>query len=153
MRIVNQKDFWAGIMFMIFGAFFSIYGTEYTFGTAAKMGPGYFPTALGVILIGVGVLLCVIAVHPKVTPSKVDRFNFYMVAHVIGGVILFGVLLPTMGLTVALFVMLVVASHASHEFKWKGALVTTAFLILLSFAIFVWGLALQFPIWPKFLVD
>lgn len=153
MRIVNQKDFWAGIMFMIFGAFFSIYGTEYTFGTAAKMGPGYFPTALGVILIGIGLLLCVIAVHPKATPSKVDRFNFYMIGHIIGGVILFGILLPSMGLAVALFSLLLVVSHASHEFRLRGSLITIAFLILISFGIFVWGLELQFPLWPKFLVD
>jgi len=151
LRIVNEKDFWAGVMFIICGAFFAIYGTEYTYGVAAKMGPGYFPTSLGVILMGVGALLSLIAIHPKATPSKVDPFNFYMLGHVIGGTVLFGILLPTMGLYIALVALLMVSAHASHEFKWKGAMITTAVLILIAFVIFVYGLELQFQLWPKFL--
>ncbi len=57
MKVTNQKDFWAGIMFIAFGAFFSIHGREYKFGEAARMGPGYFPTALGVILVVIGLIL------------------------------------------------------------------------------------------------
>ncbi|MFL6716596.1 MAG: tripartite tricarboxylate transporter TctB family protein, partial [Burkholderiaceae bacterium] len=51
MLIRNQKDFWSGVMFAAFGLFFAGFGTRYTFGSAARMGPGYFPTVLGVILI------------------------------------------------------------------------------------------------------
>ena len=57
MHIRNQKDFWAGLMFAAFGIFFSGFGTRYTFGSAARMGPGYFPTVLGVILIVLGAVM------------------------------------------------------------------------------------------------
>ncbi|MES2535735.1 MAG: tripartite tricarboxylate transporter TctB family protein [Pseudomonadota bacterium] len=153
MRIVNQKDFCAGLLFIAFGAFFSGYGTEYKFGAAAQMGPGYFPTVLGVGLMGVGAFLALASLRLKATPSTVDKFDWSMLIHVIGGVVLFGALLTQLGLFIALFVMLLVASHASHEFTWKGGLITTVLLILLSSAIFVWGLELQFPLWPTFIVD
>ena len=55
MHIRNQKDFWSGVMFAAFGLFFAGFGTRYTFGSAARMGPGYFPTVLGVILVVMGV--------------------------------------------------------------------------------------------------
>jgi hypothetical protein len=151
LKIINQENFWAGLMFIAFGAFFSGFGTEYKFGAAAQMGPGYFPTVLGMILMGVGALLALTSLSLKATPSTVARFDWYMLAHVLGAVVLFGALLTLLGLYIALFVMLMVASHASHEFKWKGGLITTVLLILLSSAIFVWGLELQFPLWPAFI--
>src|SRR6476620_489271 len=76
MHIRNQKDFWAGLLFAAFGLFFSGFGTRYTFGSAARMGPGYFPTVLGVILILMGVGIALMALSPKADAHKVDRFSW-----------------------------------------------------------------------------
>ncbi|MFM9885803.1 MAG: hypothetical protein ACKVQT_22465 [Burkholderiales bacterium] len=48
MQIKNGKDFWAGLMFMVFGLGFMIVAiNNYAMGTAVRMGPAYFPTMLG----------------------------------------------------------------------------------------------------------
>ena len=65
MHIRNQKDFWAGLLFSAFGLFFSGFGTRYAFGDAARMGPGYFPTVLGVLLIVLGAVIALGALSPK----------------------------------------------------------------------------------------
>jgi uncharacterized membrane protein YfcA len=150
MRIKNQKDFWAGVMFIAFGLFFAGFGTQYTFGTGARMGPGYFPTALGVILMLLGLVVAISATRPKATEEKVDKFAWSTLLLILGSVVLFGILLQPLGVVVSIFVVVCVASVASHEFHWISALINAIALILLSLGIFVYALKLQFPIWPTF---
>ena len=50
MKIKSQKDFWAGLMYMAVGTAFAVGAKNYTIGTGARMGPGYFPMILGVLL-------------------------------------------------------------------------------------------------------
>lgn len=57
MQIKNYRDFWAGILFMAFGLAFIVFSREYTMGTAAKMGPAYFPTLLGGLLTLLGAVI------------------------------------------------------------------------------------------------
>jgi len=57
MRVVNiksQKDFFSGLLFMGVGVAFAWGATTYTVGTGARMGPGYFPLMLGVLLAVLG---------------------------------------------------------------------------------------------------
>ncbi len=50
----DNADFWAGVMFVAFGAVAVYMSRNYPMGTAMRMGPGYFPHYLGMLLIGVG---------------------------------------------------------------------------------------------------
>ena len=70
---------------------------------------------------------------------------------VLGSVVLFGLTAPSLGLVVATIVLIMVSSAASTEFRWKEALVSSAVLAALSVAGFIWGLGLQFSVWPAFL--
>jgi len=150
MHIRNQKDFWAGLLFAAFGLFFSGFGTRYTFGTAARMGPGYFPTVLGIILILLGAGIALGALSPKAEEHRVQKFDWRTILLVLGAVVLFGFLLNTAGLIVALVAVIVISSYASHEFGWKATLINTVVLIALCLAVFVYALSLQFPLWPTF---
>ena len=150
MHIKNQKDFWAGLLFAAFGLFFSGFGTRYTFGTAARMGPGYFPTVLGIILIVLGAAIALAALSPKAEASHVMKFDWRTIGLVLGSVVLFGFLLNRAGLIIALAAVIIVSSYASHEFGWKATLINTVVLIALCLAVFVYALSLQFPLWPTF---
>lgn len=150
MHIKNQKDFWAGVMFILFGGFFAGFGTQYTFGTAARMGPGYFPTALGVILMLIGLFVAVSGLSKRNTEEKVAKFAWDVLALIIGSVVLFGALLGPLGLIGALLVLILVSSYASHEHTWKAAIGNSAFLIALCMFVFVYALKLQFQLWPVF---
>lgn len=151
MHIKNQKDFWAGVMFVLFGGFFAGFGTQYTFGTAARMGPGYFPTVLGVILIGLGLLVAVTGLSKNNTEEKVARFTWDVLGLIIGSVVLFGALLNPLGLIGSLLVLILVSSYASHEHTWKASLGNSVVLISLCMFVFVYALKLQFQLWPVFL--
>lgn len=148
MHIRNQKDFWAGLMFAAFGIFFSGFGTRYTFGSAARMGPGYFPTVLGIILIVLGAVITMGAISPKAEEHRVAKFSWPTILLVLGAVVLFGFLLNKAGLVIALAAVVIVSSYASHEFGWKATLVNTVILIALCLVVFVYALSLQFPLWP-----
>lgn len=151
MNIRNQKDFWAGMMFIAFGAGFAGYGTRYALGTAERMGPGYFPTVLGILLAVIGLVVAVGGVAGKGEPERIKKFAWSTLLLIIGPIVLFGLLLDTLGLVACLFMLVVVSSYASHEFGWKAALGNAAVLIGLSLLVFVYLLKLQFPLWPAML--
>ena len=57
MKIKSQKDFWSGLMFVAAGLGFAVGATNYSFGTSARPGPGYFPFGLGVLLALLGAVV------------------------------------------------------------------------------------------------
>lgn len=150
MRIKNQKDFWSGVMFAGFGAFFAIAGSQYKFGTAAKMGPAYFPIALGLLLVMLGIVIAISGVSANATSGKVDRFAWPTLLLILGPVVLFGLLLSKLGLVLCLVMLIAISSFASHEFSWKGMAANAAILIALCMFVFVYALKLPFALWPAF---
>ena len=151
MKIRNQKDFGAGIMYMIIGLFFTVLALQYQMGTAAKMGPGYFPFCLGMLLAVIGLIVLLSAITKKAAEVKLKRWDLKSVIWITGAVVLYGVLLTTMGFFVALITLVFVSASASHEFKWKGTIVNALILLIFTYLAFVVGLKLQFPLWPFFL--
>jgi len=69
---------------------------------------------------------------------------------VLAGIAAFGALLQPAGLVVASFGLIFVSAVASHEFHWKATLVSWVVLLALCLGVFVYGLKLQFPVWPPF---
>lgn len=153
MRIKNQKDFWAGIMFIVFGLFFAGFGSQYTIGTATRMGPGYFPTSLGVIVILIGAALSLNSLSAKAGAAKIEKFHFPTIFLVLGSVVVFGLLLKPLGLVLSLFLLVVISSYASHEFALKPTLINALALIFICLVVFVWILNLRLPLWPEFIVN
>ena len=151
MHIRNQKDFWSGLMFGAFGLFFSGFGSQYTFGTGARMGPGYFPTVLGILLAIIGIVIALMALSPKAEEQKIDPFSWATIFLILGSVVVFGLLLTRMGLVISLISVIVMSSYASHEFGWRATLLNTIVLLALCLFVFVYALGLQFPLWPSFL--
>ena len=151
LNIRNQKDFGAGIMYMAIGLFFAIVATQYQYGTAAKMGPGYFPFWLGVLMVALGLLIFVKSLNAKAAIEKIPPFNWRIISLITGSIILYGILLPILGFAAAVLVLVFMSASASHEFHWKGTLINATFLITLTYSVFVIGLKLQFPLLPFFL--
>lgn len=151
MKIRNQRDFGAGIMYMVIGLFFTIVATQYPMGTAAKMGPGYFPFWLGILMTLIGLLVLVKSMGAKAAIESIPKFNWKIIAQITGSVVLYALLLPRMGFLVAVVVLVLVSAGASKEFTWKGSLINAAFLVTFTYSVFVVGLKLQFPLLPVFL--
>jgi hypothetical protein len=150
MRFVRHpKDFWSGVMFVAIGLGALIVGTKYTLGTAARMGPGYFPRILGILLIGLGAVLALRALRSNGAP--VPRWKLRPTLIVLGSVVVFGAIVQQVGVALSTVILIVLSSAASHEFRAREALVAGLILAALAVGVFVVGLKLQLPIWPPVL--
>jgi hypothetical protein len=152
MRIRNHRDLWAGLMFFAIGAGFALLAQQYQMGSAARMGPAYFPTVLGVLLALLGLIIFAGAFAPGNTEERIASVGWREIALLLGSVALFALLLPQLGIVIAIIAMIGVASIASHEFSARDTAISIVVLLLLSYFVFVKGLELQFPLWPKFMV-
>jgi len=91
--IKNEKDFWSGVMFIVFGLFFALFAQNYVFGTPQRMGPAYFPTLLGGLLVLIGAVIAASGLARNATPTKIDKFHFGPLLWVLGSVVVYGALL------------------------------------------------------------
>ncbi len=148
-RIRHPKDFWSGVMFVGLGVFVLIYGSKYALGTAARMGPGYFPRILGILMIVLGLILAIRVFYLKGAP--IPRWKWRPTIVVLGSVVLFGAIVQSVGVALSTVVLIVASSFASHEFRPREALISGVFLAALAVGVFVIGLKLQLPIWPTFI--
>ncbi|MFO1412661.1 MAG: tripartite tricarboxylate transporter TctB family protein [Burkholderiales bacterium] len=147
--IKGPKDFWAGILFIALGIFAIVVGSNYTLGTAARMGPGYFPRILGILLIGLGALIAFNGL--RVPGESIPPFKWRPTLVVLGSVVIYGIIIQNLGVAISTVFLIVASSAASHEFRWKEALIAGVLLSALAVLVFIKGLGLQLPIWPTFL--
>ena len=151
MKIRDQKNFWSGLMFIAFGAFFAGWAQQYDMGSAARMGPAFFPTMLGGITFLLGVIVLIEGLAVETADGKIAPFNFKALVLVLGAVIAFGLLLRPAGLIVSLFVLIGVSAFGSHEFKMRDVLVLSVGMSLLVYGVFIYGLNMTIPVWPSFM--
>src|SRR5512133_2279462 len=132
MKIKSQKDFYSGLMFMAVGLAFAWGATTYTIGEGARMGPGYFPLMLGVLLTALGAFIVFEALVVETEDGeKIGKWAWRPLGFVIGANLLFGVLLgglpslhvPAMGMIVAIYGLTIVAALAGDEFNLKEVLI------------------------------
>lgn len=160
MKIKSQKDFWSGLMFMAFGIAFAWGATNYTIGEGARMGPGYFPLMLGIILTLVGLFIVFEAMVVETEDGeKIGKWAWKPLVFIIGSNIVFGICLggipklgiPALGLIVGIYALTFIASMAGDEHNSKQVLVLATVLAIISYLAFIVLLKLQFPVWPSFL--
>lgn len=151
MKIKSQKDFWSGLMFIVMGLGFAWGATSYSFGSSARPGPGYFPFGLGIILAVIGAFTLFESLTIEVEGGeKIGAWPLKPGIVILGAVVVFGALLPRLGMAVTLPVLIAIASLASGEFEWKEVLLNVVVLTVGSWAIFIKGLGLTIPLWPAF---
>jgi len=158
--IKSQRDFFSGLMFTAIGIAFAVGANSYTVGTAARMGPGFFPMMLGVILAILGGVITFnsLVIHTE-DGEKVGGFVWRPIVFILGANLAFGVLLgglpsiglPPMGLMVAIFALTVIASMAGDEFKLRDVLILAVVLAAGSYLAFIMLLKLNMPVWPAFI--
>ena len=136
-------------MFIGIGAAFAFQATTYSMGSAARMGPGYFPFWLGIVLALMGAIVLLNALSKRAEETTISRFDFRILLLVVGSVVLYGLVLRPLGLYLSVFLLVVISSLASHEFNWKVAIANGLFLVLFSYLAFIRGLGLIFPLWPS----
>jgi putative tricarboxylic transport membrane protein len=114
-------------------------------GTAFRMGPGYFPMVLCIILASLGFIIALNGIRLEAEPIK--HFAWRGLFNIVLPVVFFGATLRGLGFVLALGLAVFGVSLASSRFKWTTALLNTAVLVLFGWLIFIWGLGLPIPMW------
>ena len=160
MNIKSQKDFFAGLMFMAVGGAFAWGATTYSVGSGARMGPGYFPLMLGILLAGIGAFVTFWSLVVETEGGgKIGKWAWKPLFYIIAANLVFGLLLaglpainfPAFGMIVAIYALTFVASVAEGGWKVKNTFILATILAIGSYLAFVIALKLQFPVWPAFI--
>jgi hypothetical protein len=160
MSIKSQKDFFSGLMFMAIGVAFAGGATNYTVGNAARMGPGYFPLVLGVLLALLGAVITFKALVVETEDGdKIGGWVWRPVGYIVAANLVFGVLigglpsiqLPAMGMIVAIYALTLISAKAGETFDLKEILILSTILAAGSYVTFILVLKLQIQVWPTFI--
>lgn len=160
MKIKSQKDFFSGLMFMGVGIAFAWGATTYNVGNGARMGPGYFPLVLGVLMaiLGTAITFKALVVETE-DGDPIGKWAWKPLGYILAANFIFGVLLgglpafgiPAMGMVLAIVALTFISAMAGNEFKFKEVLILSIVLAVGSYLAFVVLLKLQFPVWPSFI--
>ena len=142
--LLKNKDFWAGMMLVGIGAAAMFIARDYRFGSALRMGPGFFPAILSGILIAFGV--CIMAVGLRSGEQIQDKLSLRAFILLPLSLLLFGILMERAGFIPAMVALVFVSAAAGKEFKFVEVLLLTVTLTVASAALFIWGLGLPYPL-------
>ena len=137
----SPKDFWAGLLYAGAGGAAILIARDYGWGSSSRMGPAYFPTVLGALLLLIGVASLVRSFLTSGAP--IGAIAWKGLTLVTAGTVLFGVLLRPAGLVAALVALMLVSAAASVKFRldWR-ALGLLSILVAFCALVFVKGLGL-----------
>lgn len=145
---LRNKDVWAGLLLVATGGSAVFIARDYTFGTALRMGPGYFPIVLGVLLILFGLYFLGAGLMHN---EKIEgAWPLRALVIVPLSLVLFGLLVESTGFVPAMMVLVFGSALASTEFRLVEVLLFSVFLTALCVAVFIWGLGLPYPLIAEF---
>lgn len=140
----NPKDFWSGIMFLAISLATVVIAREYPMGTAGRMGPGFFPAALGWVLAAISIVTLIGSCTTKGEP--LERFAGKDMLLILGSVVLFGFLVRGAGLALAIPVLILVSAFGSAKFRWPAAVALAIGATVFCVLLFVKALGLPLPV-------
>jgi hypothetical protein len=146
--VLENKDFWAGAFLIAIGAAAIFMARNYAFGTALRMGPGYFPIVLGGLLILFGIYILAMGLRRSEKIAGPWSVRGLIVLPL--SLFLFGMLIDRAGFVPAMLVLIFGSATASTEFRFVEVLLFSVFLTALSVIVFVWGLGLPYPLFADF---
>ena len=141
----TNKDLWAGIHYIAVGAVAMWIAKDYPFGSALRMGPGYFPTVLGGIMMAMGVYVLALGLrkdHEKIQGNLSLRALIVLPI----SMVVFGILMEEAGFIPAMAALIPISAAAGRDFKWLEVVPLTIGLTVLCAAGFIYGLGLPYPL-------
>jgi hypothetical protein len=140
----NNRDFFAGLLYIFVGALGMFIARDYPFGSALRMGPGYFPSVLGGMMIAFGIAVLLMGVKNNEKMKPYWSFRALIVLPL--ATVVFGVMMEEAGFIPALLVLIPLSAAAGKEFKVVEIALLTIGLTILSTLLFIKGLGLPYPL-------
>ncbi len=146
MKHFDLRDFLGGALLIALGVFVAVYaGTHYRIGEPARMGPGFFPVALGCILAGLGLIVLLLSFRVSAHAWEVAAIAWRSLAAILIAVAVFALIVGRFGLMPATVALTFVAALAEPRFRWRRTLLLAVSLAVLSWLIFTVGLQMNLP--------
>jgi uncharacterized membrane protein len=141
----KNKDLWAGLMYIVTGGVGMWIARDYPFGSALRMGPGYFPTVLGGLMVLMGIY--VLALGLRKEHEKIEG-NWSIRALIVLPIatVIFGILMEEAGFIPAMAALIPASAAASREFKWVEVILLTVGLTIACALGFIYALGLPYPL-------
>lgn len=149
MRFRLSTDLLTGLLFLALGGFAMIYGSRYSLGTAARMGPGYYPLLASSGLVLLGIVLVVRSFLQA--GERIGAINVRPLALVILGTLAFGLLIDRSGFVVAALLLVFAARLADRGFRPFEVALLALCLVAFTLAIFRYGLGMPLRLWPAWM--
>jgi hypothetical protein len=146
---MRKRDFFAGLLMIFFGGVMAGHGPSYSLGTLMHMGPGFLPTALGVVLIGIGIAIGVTAVgvpdgeDEDLLPPSPQWFAW---GCILASPLLFIAFGTYGGLAPATFACVFIASLGDHKATWLGSILLSIFITVFGVLLFHFVLQIPMPV-------
>ena len=148
---VNAKNIASGVLLLTITAIGFYINLDYPMGTASRMGPGYMPfvvlTALGALSIGV------VYTGLRGTPEGLGKWAWREMGLILAALTVFGLMLEQIGMAAATIALVVISGLADETQTWKGIAALAVVLVALCWLIFTWGLQINVPFLPRFLLN
>jgi putative tricarboxylic transport membrane protein len=138
--IRSPKDFFCGLLLLAIAAVFAVGLFDLEIGSAFRMGPGYFPLVLTLLLAGLGIAILVNGL--RIPGEPIGMIPWRAILLIVLPVVFFGATLRGLGFLPSLSIVVFSSTLASREWNLRFALVTTLLLVAACAAIFIFGLGL-----------
>ncbi len=145
LRVKSPQDLGAGLVFLLLGLAGFYFGRDLAFGTAARMGPGYFPTLLSAMIFAIGLVVGLRGVTiagPPIEPVQLRPILF-----IVAAILIFGFLIEAIGLALTAVLLTIFAAYARPEVKLGETILLGAGLAAFTVAVFVYVLGQPLPAW------
>jgi len=141
-----SKDFASGMLFMITGLGSAFIASNYSMGTAASMGPGYFPVVLGSMIAILGLFLTIAALRNASTAEEIEPANLKPIFFISLSILAFGLLIERAGLLPALAALIAISGFGQKQRSIFEVLLMMVVLSALVWIIFIRLLEIRVPL-------
>lgn len=148
MKIKSTEDFWAGLMFIGFGIGAIVIARDYPFGSAMRMGPGYFPTMIGGCLVALGAIVAAMSLRNQGVGIGPWPWRAILLMSVAFALFAWG--MEHVGFIPSLAILIAVSSLSTPHFRWKEMAIEIVVMVAGSWLVFIYGLELAFPLWGSY---
>lgn len=152
MKIKSQQDFWSGLMFIGVGVGFALGAMNYSMGTSARPGAGYFPLILSSILAILGCVVLFKSLTIETSDGQpVGAFAWRPLLVIVASIVVFGLALPRLGMYLTIPILIFMVCWADNDFRWKDWVLMSIVLTIGCWVVFIYGLNLTIPLKPAFM--
>ncbi len=142
----KPRDIAGGMVVMTIGAGFLLFGRDLEMGTSFRMGPGYFPTILSIVMIGLGAVITLQALRGPPRENSFGQVPWRGLALIIGAPLVFGATLIGLGLAPAVLVVVLATAWASRYAGVRSSVALSVGIAAFCTLLFIRLLGLPLPL-------